>query len=427
MNIVKRFALAATVCAVVSAQAFPQGTRGGESVLAFFFDALSYAAEKPEQSRIDFYVQVPYEELRFAKEGDQFVAHYDVTLTMANAEKQALQDRSWSVDVRVPEFDQTISRKLYSLSHQSAEVEPGNYQVSVQVRDQESGAGSTIKRSLLVTNYASQSTTLSDIMLVSRLTTTAEGTNRIVPNISGNVGAEGEGFFLYCEVYGSNPDTVVTLVMKIFNREKELVRQSSLEKTIEGPRTQVFLIVDSLFVPVGTYLATIETFERGGGTPVALTSRTFNVRWLDLPYSITDLGKAVEQLRYIALPSEYEYMRDAENEEVRKARFLEFWNKRDPDPSTKRNELMEEYYGRVEYANKTFGHFTEGWKTDMGMVFIRFGAPEHVERHPFDTGSRPYEVWYYYQLQRQFIFVDEAGFGDYRLRYPTTDLWGRIR
>jgi hypothetical protein len=61
------------------------------------------------------------------------------------------------------------------------------------------------------------------------------------------------------------------------------------------------------------------------------------------------------------------------------------------------------------------------------MVLIRFGSPQNVERHPFESDSKPYEIWYYYDQNREFIFVDETGFGDYRLRNFGSDLWGRIR
>ena len=88
---------------------------------------------------------------------------------------------------------------------------------------------------------------------------------------------------------------------------------------------------------------------------------------------------------------------------------------------------MDEYYARVEYAKKNFQSFLEGWRTDRGMVYIRFGPPQNVERHPFDSDNKQYEIWYYYNQNREFIFVDETGFGDYRLRYPETDLWGRVR
>ncbi|MDP3683995.1 MAG: GWxTD domain-containing protein, partial [Ignavibacteria bacterium] len=70
------------------------------------------------------------------------------------------------------------------------------------------------------------------------------------------------------------------------------------------------------------------------------------------------------------------------------------------------------------YANAHFTHYTEGWKSDMGMVYIILGAPNSVDRHPFEYDSKPFEVWEYYQINRQFIFVDNTGFGDYRLTTP---------
>ena len=81
---------------------------------------------------------------------------------------------------------------------------------------------------------------------------------------------------------------------------------------------------------------------------------------------------------------------------------------------------MQEYYSRVERANILFGTFRNGWETDRGEVYIRFGPPSEVERHPFEINQQPYEIWYYYDIQRQFIFVDEMGYGEYRL---VTNLW----
>jgi hypothetical protein len=84
---------------------------------------------------------------------------------------------------------------------------------------------------------------------------------------------------------------------------------------------------------------------------------------------------------------------------------------------------MDEYYARVEFANKHFSHFMDGWKSDMGMVFIIFGTPSNVERHPFDSDAKPYEIWTYYELNRQFVFIDQSGFGDYHLQNPIWDVW----
>ena len=47
------------------------------------------------------------------------------------------------------------------------------------------------------------------------------------------------------------------------------------------------------------------------------------------------------------------------------------------------------YYGRVESANRHFTSYTEGWKTDRGLVHIIFGTPTTIRK---DGRS---ETWIY--------------------------------
>ena len=76
----------------------------------------------------------------------------------------------------------------------------------------------------------------------------------------------------------------------------------------------------------------------------------------------------------------------------------------------------------VAYANERYSRFHDrGWNTDRGEIFIRFGEPEYVEDHPFNYGTRPYQIWNYYGQGRRFIFVDESGMGDFRLLIPHWD------
>ncbi|MBI3004619.1 MAG: GWxTD domain-containing protein [Ignavibacteriales bacterium] len=309
------------------------------------------------------------------------------------------------------------------------ELEPGNYEFVVKMEDQDSRRSAQIGRAMLISNYERDSMSVSDIMLVNRLTTEGEK-KKIVPNISGDVGHLSEGFFLFFEVYNAGTEDSLELTCRVYNSKKEQVYERQERHAALGAKTQSFLKVENLKLPVGTYLVTMD-ISLGGKTASpsvqATTSRTFTVRWSDMPVSIVDLDKAIDQMRYIARDSDLEFIRSVSDAEEKRKRFLDFWAKRDPDPTTPNNELMEEYYRRVEFTNKNYTHYLEGWRSDRGMVYIRLGPPENIERHPFDINTKPYEVWYYYQLQREFVFIDETGFGDYRLKYPTTDLWGRIR
>jgi len=51
--------------------------------------------------------------------------------------------------------------------------------------------------------------------------------------------------------------------------------------------------------------------------------------------------------------------------------------------------IIKTYFRRVEFANKFFTSFKEGWKTDRGMIYIIFGEPIEV----YKFGDR--EVWTY--------------------------------
>lgn len=79
---------------------------------------------------------------------------------------------------------------------------------------------------------------------------------------------------------------------------------------------------------------------------------------------------------------------------------------------------MLEYFRRVDYANEQFLGLFGGWRSDMGRIHIKLGPPNEIERHYFELDSNPYEIWYYYALGEEFIFVDERGFGEYTLVYP---------
>ena len=87
------------------------------------------------------------------------------------------------------------------------------------------------------------------------------------------------------------------------------------------------------------------------------------------------------------------------------------------------NEFRDEYYRRIRYTNKAFSVGKRpGWRTDRGMIYIQYGEPDDVERHPFDMDGFPYnapwQVWRYYSTNREFVFVDRRGSNDFELQYP---------
>nr|WP_286670562.1 GWxTD domain-containing protein [Fodinibius salsisoli] len=117
-------------------------------------------------------------------------------------------------------------------------------------------------------------------------------------------------------------------------------------------------------------------------------------------------------LHYIVNEKTLDQLRSG-SESAREQKFRAFWEKRDPTPDTEYNELMAEYYRRIDYAYQNFTtNNTIGYESDQGEIYIKFGPPENKERR-FPANGSTIEIWTY--PNRQFVFRATTGFGDFKL------------
>ncbi|NWG14491.1 MAG: GWxTD domain-containing protein, partial [Acidobacteria bacterium] len=89
----------------------------------------------------------------------------------------------------------------------------------------------------------------------------------------------------------------------------------------------------------------------------------------------------------------------------REAFIREFWQRRDPTPSTPRNEYKEEHYRRYAHALKAFQEGTPGWRTDRGRIYIIHGPPD---RENFVASQARLNL---------------GGLSDIQSRMPNTIIW----
>jgi hypothetical protein len=91
--------------------------------------------------------------------------------------------------------------------------------------------------------------------------------------------------------------------------------------------------------------------------------------------------------------------------------------------STLQNEFQREHLRRWNYSVQQFSRFQkgDGWKTDRGRIYILYGPPDDIERHPSDITRVAWERWHYYSREGgiEFIFADLSGFDNYVLIHST--------
>jgi GWxTD domain-containing protein len=129
------------------------------------------------------------------------------------------------------------------------------------------------------------------------------------------------------------------------------------------------------------------------------------------------------QIQYIIEEYEKELYNATETLEAKQKFLYRFWNSRNPDTTQVVNAVREEYRDRIKYANKNFsyGLMKEGWTTERGRVYLMYGPPTEIDRHPLNNTLRAYEIWFYAEIGGgiHFYFVDVQNIRNYILVHST--------
>lgn len=224
-------------------------------------------------------------------------------------------------------------------------------------------------------------------------------------------------------------DDTVTVFFTVLNQDGDIdsiaafIDDNTAGKHVRKGEYTDNLVFDVFNLPNGPYQVEIDLYFRslqvdGLVVPVKV-SRTF---YLD---DITWDNK-VEQLEYIASSSDIRAMKNAMVAE-RESLWQAFWKTHDPTPNTEFNEKEVEYFERIDYCEENFSHGDRGWRSDRARIYVTYGPPDEIQAYPYHLGppksvDNPlptlydaYIVWIYYRNNREFVFGDKHGLGEYRL------------
>lgn len=391
----------------------------------FYLDAAEYKSEQPGKTRVDVFLQVPYSSVQFVKSNNGFAAKYSVTVSVFDEDKDnIIMEKMWNESVNAENFSTTDSKTNYNLSLKSFQLAPGDYLMRAEVYDKDSKKTYVLERPINVKEIKGGEG-LSSLILIQK-TVKEDSLSKVIPNISQTVTTRDEGLPFFFEVYSDKAQEIdIEYQIKDAKNEKSIYNQTFTEQVDSG-RTMITQKIEDLKFTIGQYKL-VANVKDESGDKIGKLEKSFYSKIFGFPRAIEDLEKAIEQMVYIATNSDIDFIEDGDTYEERLQRYIDYWKSKDPSPQTEENEVLSEYYRRVGYANENFDSYYDGWRSDMGMIYITLGPPSYVERHPFDYNSKPYEVWDYYDINKRFVFVDRTGFGDYRLLDPVYGDWYRYR
>ncbi|MCD6446946.1 MAG: GWxTD domain-containing protein, partial [Candidatus Marinimicrobia bacterium] len=358
------------------------------------------------KGELNIMLSVPYDEIHFVKQNSQFKGRFDISIMIFEGKEKRVSE-SWIEKLTVDEFKLTNSRKKIIEMQKNYVLAPGKYRLEVLITDLKTQNRRKQVKEIDMSKLSKGPWMMGDLYFM-KDSSAVKGSDDMPEAIYVGFSASGiEGKYPFSYILQSRDKTFKQGKFEI-DLVKERHEYIFPVRTADLSYNQYFL----------TLMTVIDSIKYKRSIPL-------RVQWSGTSSLIPNLEEAIEQMRYLShtgyFPSRtYKKMMNAEGKE-QKDFFTETWKNIDPTPHTENNELMNEYYYRVHVANQRFSGHREGWRSDRGMIYVIYGDPDAVEEHHMEINTKPYMIWYYYSVNRSFIFIDHTGFGDYQLSEPLSE------
>ncbi|MEX0844445.1 MAG: GWxTD domain-containing protein, partial [Balneolaceae bacterium] len=283
---------------------------------------------------------------------------------------------SWSDTLFTTSFEETQSDKFFASGTLATQLAPGDYNFILQLTMmQERNERNTQRRNVSVPDLTTKKT--GEVYLVNEVNKMGDNQVLRLINMEKNV-LFGKDFYALIripdfedsaeysieinrartsrkdttagdEIYSagiSNEDIFTNSTIKLGSEnEPSLILSQN-----DHPYTYAVVHIPASRFENAPYLLSL--VKNGDKSPVARTF--FKSYWPDMPASLYNLDISIKMLKYIVSENEIKRINSGSDREKEK-KFREFWDQRDPTPNTVYNELMAEYYRRIDYAFKEFG------------------------------------------------------------------------
>lgn len=349
-------------------------------------------------------VSLENQNLSFQREGDVFLARYRVELSAQPAEGGPAVVLGSDQSVRVASFQETQRSEESVLFQEGLTLAPGAWKIAVQLGDPAPGRNSRAEARYTVPRFAPGSYSAPYLVYQVRGRETRGTPISVILNPRGTLAYGGDTAMAFVEAYGLPGPRVVPIRLTI--GLDSLVLEDSLRfaggKEVESAVLR--FAPDSL--PLGELRLVVGSGADSTSTRALIS---FSSSWV-----VTNFDDMLNLLRYFPPSRALDSLRKAPAAE-RGRLWQEFWRASDPNPATTGNEALDQYFRRVAVANLRFrDEGVLGWRTDRGEVFIRLGEPDEVfDASPQSEGRLI--RWGYTQFQLALYFIDETGFGRFRL------------
>jgi GWxTD domain-containing protein len=403
----------------------------GNILLSEIYTVPSGLSDEKDSTETLYYVyKIPYDRLVFEKNDDHYTASYRLTVEVHDSVTNTINRKIKEDKISTGEFEKTDDNSTYAEGVMDFQISRSQkYKIIPVLYDANSDREIRLMGiPILPGKHAEHHGFLEPLVTSSVPQEEMNENSLVLANFDGCIPFSKEKYDLIIpcsdtalqKIYvtlKNNEDTVfsgkVTQSFILGNSIKESGDAIILDNNNSSEVFKNFLIpYVNKNLPEGEI--TISISPGKNLKPAAVFHK--NVRWFDRPFSLINPEMAIKFLKYMENDTVIDSLLDFKKEEYSKVLF-NYWKRFDPTPETAYNELMKEYYSRIDYTMKNFSSITgkRGFDTDRGKIFILYGKPTQTERTSNQLG-KIVETWVYKNPYRKFVFIDETGTGEYKLK-----------
>lgn len=396
-----------------------QTAKGPASFSIIEYNILPFGASKI----LTLNSKVSYQNLVFIKQENHFVAGYSIEYTL-RMDNTVIDRKVTNKTVTSLNFEHTIDENYFGESSISFEVQEGDITIYPILTI------NNTDRSILLDSIRIE---ISEVVkngiyfpiVIDKLLLECENINsfRLVNN-QNTIPFSNQSIQLLIPV----EDSLKSISsIKVEQNGKEIINYSNIE--FNNDRLKIVECKNGIGISVDdavtfTKYFIIENFSnklKEGPAKIVIEinnevsiKHTLLVKWNNKPFSLSNIELALEILEAVIGKDQFSKHFNGKKKEQHAA-FMAYWDNFLPNRENEFNELMNEFYSRADYTLKNFStvNMRNGAKSDRGITYIKYGKPDEIIRDY--SGKRVIEIWNYNNLNRQFIFSDNTGLGNFKL------------
>jgi len=377
------------------------------------YSLVSFSRPSSKDSiKVTAFIEVPFNSIQFVKRKNDFVASYDASIILQDDEGKQLFRRMWSDSIVTKDYIHTQSRLRSRKHHTNFNIGKEKYLLLSELYDKDTRKKGSKKKKLDFKKQKKIPSLMEPIMITDLKGEWGFETDEF-PILGKKIANIDKGLTVNISGFVDDSPYSIEVIINSNSDEKELsVINNNTDIGFFNHRVKIGKeYLQSLSIKIEIVLTQSKQVKK--------VEKNIMIYKPGISGFVKNIENSFRQMKYILTNNERNDAKGKKGKDLENI-FLEYWKKRDPTPDTSLNELMEEYYIRVNYVNEYFNmSWKEGWETDFGMIYILFGPPDQIQRSNTNSSNTSvYQVWYYNRINKEFVFKDQNGFGDFRLDRP---------